>query len=299
MPKLQLSVTDFGRQLVETGDLDPVYILLWESKLSQDRLRKWLIAYWSFYHCGTSSWIVDQPFYWKAMAQAANSKEYPRGTERRHFRGELSRKSVEWLSQRGVPNLFDSLTGRIEGRLPLSLVMKNVCKWMGFGKWIAFKVADMLERLAICDIDFTATDTFLFDSPREGAIEVVRRYAKGEAITDDLAPAWALDYLERKLGSKTLPRGSRAGAKLLAPPRYDRGLGPQEYETVLCKWKSYLGGSYYVGHDIEELVAGLGRFPKSPTARQLLKVANRLSDNLIDYRENLHASVRSGCKRSK
>jgi hypothetical protein len=37
-----------------------------------------------------------------------------------------------------------------------------------------------------------------------------------------------------------------------APPTGDRMCGPQEVETVLCKWESMMGGHYHIGKDIHE-----------------------------------------------
>jgi hypothetical protein len=54
-----------------------------------------------------------------------------------------------------------------------------------------------------------------------------------------------------------------------APPASDRPCGPQEVETVLCKWKSHMNGHYHVGKDIREVrhaLAGWG-----DTADRLLK----------------------------
>jgi hypothetical protein len=38
-----------------------------------------------------------------------------------------------------------------------------------------------------------------------------------------------------------------------APPTNDRPCGVQEIETILCKFKASLGGSYWIGRDIHEV----------------------------------------------
>lgn len=252
-----LEVADFGRQLVETGDLDPVYIALYRAELEPLKLRRWLLAYWCFYHMGSASWIVGQPNYWKAMELAAAGPVHPRGTERRHFRGSASIKSVAYLKSRDVAGLFQPFDDHgADGKtMTLKEVMDYVKEWVGFGDWIAFKVADMLERLGMVRIDFRDTDTFLFKSPREGAELVVERYGPKKGVADK--PKWALDYLSKRLGS------------LLAPPGYERRLNGQEYETILCKWCSHSKGRYYVGHDLKEVEEALGRYPKSRMAQLL------------------------------
>lgn len=253
----KLHVVDFGKQLVKTGDLDPVYIMLHNAQLPPKLLRQWLLAYWCFYHCGTACWIVSHD-YWPSMHRAAASCKYPRSSERRHFRGEFAVKAVKWLEKfpGGIDYMFGGFT---EGVQPKSLesVMKYVKTWYGFGDWIAFKVADMLERLDICQVSFTEADTFLFDSPREGAQLVYDKYAVAKQKEYDPA-VFALVFLGEQLGH------------MKAPPRHERRLNGQEYETVLCKWKSHLSGHYHVGKDIREIREGLLRFPRSNLSQKLL-----------------------------
>lgn len=44
---------------------------------------------------------------------------------------------------------------------------------------------------------------------------------------------------------------------LLAPPLFDRPIGLQEVETVLCCWKSHMNGHYPLNNDIDEIQEGL------------------------------------------
>lgn len=258
-----LSAYEFGEQLLDANDLDPVYVVLWEAKLPRPKLQRWLLAYWCFYHSGTASWITDRGItlggYWIAFRTAADSRSYPRCPERRHFRGENARKSVEYLASVGVPDLFAEFDrAAYEHRLlDLDDVMEYVQTWVGFGPWIAFKVADMLERLNLCRIRFDAGDAFLFDSPREAAHMLWqetydRQPEPGEAET------YAVESLVTHLKSR------------LAPPRYERGISTQEAETVLCKWKSYRNGRYTIGEDVHSLRQSLLRFARCKTSQQLL-----------------------------
>lgn len=228
------SVYTFGKKLLKTNDLDPVYVLLWEAKLDRITLNKWLLAYWCFYHVGTASWIVDQPGYWEAMRTAAGSKDYLRCSERRHFRGENARKSVEYLCRRKLVPLF-----KFGKESTVAEIMKKVQTWVGFGPWIAFKVADMLERLDLCNVEFDTGAMFLFDSPKQGAELMREMYGKGKDISDVMVGARAVESILARLGNE------------LAPPRYERKINVQEAETILCKWKSYMNGRYHVGEDIE------------------------------------------------
>lgn len=260
-----LSVYDFGRQLVETLDLDPVYVMLYNSSLIHEpaKFDRWLLAYWCFYHVGTACWITSQDDYWKAMMTAAKSKEYPRASERRHFRGENAVKSVTFLRDNDTPQaiqFFREDNGT--NNWTLDDVMATVRKWQGFGEWIGFKVADMIERLGILSVQFKPSDVFsMFDSPRKGADEMANRYFKGHRNTLAFESCqWAYESLVT----------SRQLKDLLAPPRFERRLNIQEIETILCKWKSHLNGRYQVGHDIHEVKEGLKRFGRCPLSQKML-----------------------------
>jgi len=260
---MDYNIYAFAEELIDTGDLDPVYILLWEADLEREKLRRWLLAYWCCYHVGTSSWVVDQPDYWTALRAVAGSKEYPRCRERRHWRGENARKSVEWLAERGVQYLFKPLWQSSTAED----VMEWVQTWVGFGPWISFKVADMVERLAIAPLKFSPS-VVLYDSPRKGAAEMFRRVNLGklenkgppiDSVPENRVGEWALASILRGLASR------------LAPPRGERGVSYPEAETVLCKWNSSLSGHYRLGEDIKACRSGLLRFARSKTSQCLLR----------------------------
>jgi hypothetical protein len=295
----KMGLIDFGKALIETGDIDPVYTMLWEGMncgLFGDThtmyhrrglasctlpLQKWLLAYWCFYHVGTASLIAsinegvdrsDTVCYWTAMNNAAQSKEYPRCPERRHFRGQNAIDSVTHLQRAGLTKLFTGLIPpwSVEpGVKPSTLgsVMEEVRTWVGFGPWIAFKVADMLERLALRRISFLNADTFLFDSPREGA-ELAHMTYRSKQLPRSPKKRWrvyrwAVGYIVNGLKDYN------------APPRGERDIGPQEAETILCKWSSHMKGHYEVGEDILAVRRGLLRFPRVRLCQDLLKAGKR------------------------
>ncbi len=246
-----LGVVEFGRALLVANDLDPVYTLLWHADWRESdpvRFRRWLLAYWCFYHVGTASWAADGQdagCYWERMRTAAGSKAYPRSSERRHFRGENARKSVEYLGSRGSGALWDDL---LQAGPAAADVVAAVRRWVGFGPWIAFKVADMLERLAVRPVTFDL-DTAMYDSPRKAAEDVWDAEFPPRESSPQERLAAVLGLLSTGLGSEP------------APPSFDRPLGFQEYETVLCKWKSYRSGHYHVGEDVAACRAGWSGSP--------------------------------------
>lgn len=258
----RLSCIEFGRELIQTNDLDPVYVILWNANLTPKKLERWLLAYWCFYHMGTASWIAHSgKGYWNRFQKAAGSKEYPRCSERRHYRGQQAINSTTYLQSRGVPSLFEPLrTGGTCGE-----VMKEVQNWVGFGPWISFKVADMLERLDLAPISFSTEDVYLFESPKIGA-EKLREsleLSENDPELNGRVESWAVEYILGKIGD------------LEAPPQFEREIGPQEAETVLCKWKSYLNGRYTIGEDIESCHKCLNKFSSCGTSTELLKAGER------------------------
>lgn len=247
-----LNVYEFGKQLLDTNDLDPVYVVLHNVDWDVD-IKHWLLSYWCFYHAGTASWIVDSKNYWRAMETAAGSKEYPRSPERRHFRAQNAIKSVAYLKSRGVASLFEDI--QQEPNVSVEKLMKSVQKWVGFGPWIAFKVADMVERLGLVEVQFDNAAMFLFDSPREGA-ELMYEVEKPTSVIED-KQSWAVNSIIEHYDTE------------LAPPQYDRPINTQEAETILCKWKSYRKGHYKIGEDVESLHKALTRFD-TRTCKNLL-----------------------------
>lgn len=252
----QLNVYDFGRELLRTNDLDPVYVVLWHAKLEPVYLRTWLLSYWCFYHVGTASWCAQAgDGYWNRMETAAGSKDYPRCHERRHFRGDNARKSVAYLRSRGSAALFDDLLQAGDNARDK---MEVVQQWVGFGPWIAFKVTDMLDRLAICPVEFDVDTAMYKGSPTEGAEMLWTNEMNDEENTPNRVGAWAVDRIMNQLGSTK------------SPPRYERGINAQEAETILCKWKSYMNGHYKLGEDVAGVRSGLLRFARCSLSQRLL-----------------------------
>lgn len=255
-----LSTYEFGKQLLDTGDLDPVYIMLYQARLEPHRLKRWLWAYWCFYHCGTASWMADQPNYWDAMAQGAASKDWPRASERRHFRGRAAISAVEDMRAAGktAAELVDDLCDW-DHDPSLQEVSARAQQTKGFGEWIGFKIADMLERLGLCPVVFKPADVFdMFEAPLHGAAEMWRRHGDDSNDDEDI-PVWAYRRLTEELGHYK------------APPRYERPINIQEVETILCKWKSHTNGHYEVGKDTHEIRHGLLQFARCRTSQRLLQ----------------------------
>lgn len=243
---------EWGRQLIVSEDHDPLYsgLVRWQRGGGDaDRLRRFLIAYWSCYSVG-ASWRISECEgleFWRVLWHAANNSpgatpwdvlevkvkddRWPRAHERRHWRGQKCIDSVLWLKD-AFPQPEDAvreLEG-LPGQINLRAVELAVTRWPQFGPWIAFKAADMLERVLGVPVEFPTSITTMYRDPRKGA-EMAGPFLRGmdpQEVTQHL-----LDEYEG----------------LQAPPLRDRNVNVQEVETVLCKWKSARNGKYWIGCD--------------------------------------------------
>ena len=251
-----INIMDFGRGLLETGDLDPIYIMLHKAQADPEfdplTMRRWLVGYWCLYHSGAASYLADykadatgrgHPF-WEKLEEAAINEglHWPRGAERRHWRGknalasqaDLRRRFVEpedmvWWIANGEPRSFEGVSARVR-------------RLTGFGPWIAFKVADMLDRVAGFPVDFTGAELSMFKSPVEGA----RMYLEDRGRLNN----YPTEAARLKIVVSELCEMFGA---YKAPPDYKRPLNVQEVETILCKMLSHCHGHYEIGKDIREI----------------------------------------------
>ncbi|MCK9569149.1 hypothetical protein M0R72_09420 [Candidatus Pacearchaeota archaeon] len=258
--KSRLNLVEFSRQLIITEDLDPLYIALWKAKLTKGQLCRWLVTYWCYYHAGLCCWASEHGEWDTLDKIARGGTDYPRGTERRHFRGDLAIKAVAKL--RGQFSCAEEMVDWIAAGGPRAVgVMNRVKSLYGFGEWIAGKVPDMLERLGLAKIKFVEDDVdYMFSSPKKGAEEVyARRHAGDSDGNEHQRLLWSHRYLIRHLSD------------LKAPPQYERGINVQETETCFCKVYAHWNGHYPIGKDSHEIRLGLLRYGQWATSRKLLK----------------------------
>lgn len=239
--KATLPPGQFGELLIKMKDLDPIYDMMYSAGMDLDFKKRWMLAYSCFYHAGVAAYIAEDPKrFWKRLRKGHDDK-WPRGSERRHFRGGTSDFVTNWLPQnfKSPEAAIDFIIGPNKERT-FQTVSKRVQSWKYFGSWIAFKMADLVDRVLLIDVDFSDCHLDLYDSPKQGA-EMIAAYMG--------TPDIAMD----KLVSKMEKRFSH----LKAGPDYKRPIGVQEVETVFCKWKSHCSGHYPPGKDIMEIREGL------------------------------------------
>lgn len=258
----RLAIEPFGRHLLRSGDLDPIYVALHNLQLPSDRLNRWLIAYWCFYHAGVASWMSERTGldFWHEMSVAAENVlpcaagRWPRGHERRHFRAKIAVQAVEKLQERygEHPELMVELIAAVldshQNEVPFKLVSDRAQTHYAFGPWIGFKIADMIDRCLGRTVTFDNAAVFMFDDPKKAALmlyETRNKIPEGAKLNKDKVITGVAEYLIRYF------------SMYLAPPLSDRPVNIQEIETILCKWKSHMNGHYPLNNDIDEINEGL------------------------------------------
>ncbi len=283
----RLSIIDFGRHLLDSEDLDPVYCALPHTLGGEDnqdipQLHRWLIAYWCFYHCGVASWLSEHKglHFWKWMRVAAENMEpaptgittrWPRGSERRHFRGEAAVNAIRHLHDRygNRPQNMVTYIHNVPGdRVPYKAIADRASDHPLFGPWISFKIADMCERVLGIPVDFNQAEVFMFKDPVKSALMLWRQH-EGLPETAEPKDKWeVIREVVAYVGEAMMARK--------APPGYDRLIGLQEIETILCKWKSHMNGHYPLYNDIDEINEGLEPWSKiSETALRFMECMPR------------------------
>jgi hypothetical protein len=234
-----LHICDFGGRLIATRDLDPVYCAIVGARIESEQLARLLIGYAFFYHLGLAGWLSDhsEADFWSAALTAARNEtlsplqgRWPRGTERRHFRGAKAVNAIGTLACRY--RRPSDMLAKLRRAHDLDAVIATVCEWPMHGPWIAFKIADLMERVARSPVAFPR-DVCLYKEPRAGLELIAQRMG--------WSPSQALAKLEDHF--RQFP----------APPTNDRHCGVQEIETVLCKFKGSLVETYWLGKDITEV----------------------------------------------
>lgn len=285
----RLTIEAFGHHLITTGDLDPLYIALVGAEVTgrMDRptLHRWLLAYTMFYHAGVASYLAQftgTEFYRRAMIAAVNEEpsptgeRWPRGHERRHYRAKIAVDSVTDLEAwHPEPEGFAHYiaTGQVLDQpqaafpeLPHTLkrVSKRAQQHNGYGPWMAFKLADLVDRVLGIPVHFEDGEIFMFKDPEKAAMRLWEereghKYPEGSKPKREVILKGVTDYLIGHF------------ANHLAPPFEDRAINIQEVETVLCKWKSHMNGHYPLFNDTVEISAGLQPWlPHTPLAAAVL-----------------------------
>lgn len=229
----------FGDELIQSEDLDPVYVTLVTSGLESKALKRTMLAYWCFYSLGTAARVAEHANFYEGLWRA-HAEKWPHGFERRHFYNAQAEAAIKGLEAFGpAEKIVDYMTQHDT----FTEVDKAVQSFRGFGPWMAWKVGDMAERVLDIPVKFNDTYLGVYKDPKKGAALMWHGDKNAPINRDELAEC--CDYMEEDFKHQD------------APPHYDRVVNIQEVETVLCKYKAYYYGHYHVGKDVKEMREGL------------------------------------------
>lgn len=238
----------WGRELITSLDHDPLYVGLAQWDVKGSRLRRFMLAYWCCYSVG-ASWYISQQSgsrFWDLLEVAAVNEQpsplgdrWPRAHERRHWRGQKCVDSVKWL--REAFKHPEEAVMNVELATSLGAVKERM-DWPQFGPWIAFKAADMVERVLAAPVAFPDELINFYKDPREGAEMMSAMMSGPNYVQPFPTPQECVTML------------LEAYSDILAPGHKDSGrfCNIQEVETVLCKWKSARKGHYVLGKDTRD-----------------------------------------------
>lgn len=251
---------EFGRDLIDKEDLDPIYSILNESKMPQSQLKRWCTAYWLFYNAGFASCASEKQGkdFWNFLLMDYPS--HPRGAERRHFRGKAGLNCITKLREKfeNPENMVDWI---FDGKKTSQETIAKAQELPMFGPWISWKLSDMGERVLGYDLAFDASDLYMYRDPVMGAALV--------AFGD-----WKAKINESGI-KEVVQVITRAYEGCKAPPKFDRAINVQEVETVLCKYKAHVKGFYPRGKDSIDIAHGLQIREWGDTSKLLLECLNK------------------------
>jgi hypothetical protein len=238
---------EFTIATVLTHDLDPTYDFAWS--ITTQYGPKWrdrfLLHYLMFYDMGGAVECADQAGhsdFWDYVRDGY--KDFTRGTERRHSRGDIGWGYVENLRQHGDPTqILDSMYHNDYGLFVKK--MEREFKGCGFGPYFMWKVLDLQERVRSMRIDLTLDQAIKYmpEDPRKCA----KSLWPDRSLKDVLV---GIARFMREMG-------------LVAPGKPNRLCGFQEAETILCMLKGYfITKTHTIGDDLESKYNSMMPYPK-------------------------------------
>ena len=223
-----MSYTTFARELVLTGELDPLYTMLYRARdvKGDDWVKKFCMYLLMFYETEGAYQAAEVADFWdyvEAMYPTA-----PRGSERRYFRGEAGIACYTSLRAQGGP--ISAFQIPVQARtLPEMWGVLNRLKIVGFGEYFLLKWVDLLNNVFEADIDVSDLPRMLPSPP----LKCLKTIFPGNT------PREGLDEIVSWISDLDNPFSGH------------RKCGYSEAETVACAIPSYLiKGKYKLGDDI-------------------------------------------------
>lgn len=268
----RLGMVEFGRHLLSSGDLDPVYVALNGAGYDDATRNRWLTAYCAYYSCAVACHMsaLDGSSFWAEMFLAAENEvsapyggRWPRGHERRHFRGGQAVAGVrDWRDRYPTEphRMFALIAG--EGPESFASVRERALKHRSVGDWLSFKMVDLVDACMGVTVDQSDITPFLYETPRAGLLEFWRQ-RQG-------LPPEARPKDEPAVLRAVLVHLEHEFQELSPPHKLGQRVDMFSLETIACKFKSHLNGHYPLWNDVDEITRGFEGWPETDISRAFL-----------------------------
>jgi hypothetical protein len=218
--------------VILTGDLDPLYDFTVAANKARNDLwtARFVTHLLTFYDVGGACHAADltsEGSFWDYVI--SNYDHFPRGTNRRHSRGDIGRKYVANCEKIGSPSVFLE-----EAWAPnyTALVKKFQDKFhgCGYGPYFVWKVMDYQDRVLGRPVKLEMHEAVrhMPDEAKKGAT----------LLWPDVPLLGVLSAMTRFL------------TRFTAPGLPNRQCGLSEAETMLCALRGWYNGDYAVGQDL-------------------------------------------------
>lgn len=256
---MKLGIEEFGRHLLTSGDLDPVYIALNKCQFSEPVRNRWLTAYCAFYSAGFACYASernDPEDYWNILMVAAQNTtptpyggRWPRASERRHFRGGQAVAAInDW--QLGYLDRPEEMMKFIsEGAPSFKDILDRAKRHRSVGTWMGFKLVDLVDACMGVEIDQSDLSLFFYEAPKKSLFRLWReKMGYDEKVMpkdEQVVIKGMVDWLLNELKDCTIPHKPGKPLDMFC------------VETIWCKFQSHLNGHYPLFNDIDEITHGL------------------------------------------
>lgn len=216
LPRVVRSFEDYAKVDFAIGDNDPVYFAIEASKrqFGFEWSTRFCVAMLAYYDMGVAVKAADYEGrdFWLHMEGIYPTA--PRGNMRRHFRGDNGKNALRSMIAsslepeeffRQIPTDYSEVSRYCKGTLN------------GFGPMFALKIADYMDRCLDTPIRGMGCLRYVLPTNPKKAVEYL---IPGMPVPD------AFHLICKRVEA----------LNLLAPPMYDRPVGPAEIETALCDW---------------------------------------------------------------